>query len=451
MIFFIIAAAVMTMLIVSIHKLAGHFGCELPLSSLVLCGVCAIVINFVIISVTPFLTNSYYYTAGAMILFAAFGTTCYNRYLLHRKIHLAIGGLLSSVETEAEMIIKAGAAGHGARTGPEPQAGTTTATENAIANAMAMAETKAKAAEEAALLKEPVPADDVADAPEEAEPTDNVADMPEKAEPADSVAGAPEEAEQADSVADASREAEQADSVADALEEAEQADSVADAPEKAEPADSVADASEEAKQADNVADVPEGAEPADSAADAPEEVEQADSVADAPEEAEQADSASAVHEEQEPAESADDIREEAASDRALADTLSAMTTMDQLLDFAFEQGMQKQHQVALAAYQAALERYRGDSYAPFIVVSIANIHKELGNYDAAIDSIRSAMDIPAMLENSSIRQQFEDTMSYLVITRSVLQTAGLSTISFKEIPKEYMSKIESIYNSRKSR
>ena len=47
------------------------------------------VINFVIISVTPFLTKSYYYTAGAMITFAAFGTTCYNKYWLHRKLRLA--------------------------------------------------------------------------------------------------------------------------------------------------------------------------------------------------------------------------------------------------------------------------------------------------------------------------------------------------------------------------
>ncbi|MBQ2009786.1 MAG: hypothetical protein II259_04265, partial [Selenomonadaceae bacterium] len=80
MMFFIIAASVMSLLIVSIHRLARHFGYELPLSSLVLCGLCAIVINFVIISVTPFLTKSYYYTAGAMITFAAFGTTCYNKY-----------------------------------------------------------------------------------------------------------------------------------------------------------------------------------------------------------------------------------------------------------------------------------------------------------------------------------------------------------------------------------
>ena len=132
-------------------------------------------------------------------------------------------------------------------------------------------------------------------------------------------------------------------------------------------------------------------------------------------------------------------------------TMTTMTTMDQLLDFAFEHSMQKNHTVALAAYREALARYREDSYAPFIVVSIANIHKELGNYQAAIDSIQSAMDLPALQENESIRKQFEDTRLYLTITRKVLHRAGVDSISFKDIPKKYMSQIESIYNSRKSR
>ena len=139
------------------------------------------------------------------------------------------------------------------------------------------------------------------------------------------------------------------------------------------------------------------------------------------------------------------------ADDDLAAALTAMTTMDQLLDFAFEHSMQKNHTVALAAYREALARYREDSYAPFIVVSIANIHKELGNYQAAIDSIQSAMDLPALLENESIRNQFEDTRLYLTITRKVLHRAGVDSISFKDIPKKYMSQIESIYNSRKSR
>ena len=306
MIFFIIAASVMSLLIVSIHRLARHFGCELPLSSLVLCGLCAMVINFVIISVTPFLTKSYYYTAGAMITFAAFGTTCYNKYWLHRKLRLA---------------------------GP--------------ASLPAMPQEQVQETQEI-IQAEPVPAADM---------------LPDETQD-----------------------------------------------EPALPPDIPQDAHDEPVPVD--ADEETNGTPAE-----------ADEEAEADKEA----------------------------DDDLAAALTAMTTMDQLLDFAFEHSMQKNHTVALAAYREALARYREDSYAPFIVVSIANIHKELGNYQAAIDSIQSAMNLPALQENESIRKQFEDTRLYLTITRKVLHRAGVDSISFKDIPKKYMSQIESIYNSRKSR
>ena len=330
MIFFIIAASVMSLLIVSIHRLARHFGCELPLSSLVLCGLCAMVINFVIISVTPFLTKSYYYTAGAMITFAAFGTTCYNKYWLHRKLRLA---------------------------GP--------------ASLPAMPQEQVQETQEI-IQAEPVPAADMLpdEAQDEPAPSDDVPQM-EHDEPV----------------------------------------LTADVPQK------------------------EHGEPA-----IPQEIPSA-----LPEEA-----AIPVNEPV-PMPVETDVETDQDADDELAATLAAMTTMDQLLDFAFEHNMQKDHPVALTAYMEALARYREDSYAPFIVVSIANIHKELGNYQAAIDSIQSAMDLPALLESESIRKQFEDTRLYLAATQKVLHKAGLDNISFKDIPKEYMSQIESIYNSRKSR
>ncbi|MDY4882825.1 MAG: hypothetical protein SO129_00405 [Anaerovibrio sp.] len=330
MIFFIIAASVMSLLIVSIHRLARHFGCELPLSSLVLCGLCAMVINFVIISVTPFLTKSYYYTAGAMITFAAFGTTCYNKYWLHRKLRLA---------------------------GP--------------ASLPAMPQEQVQETQEI-IQAEPVPAADMLpdEAQDEPAPSDDVPQM-EHDEPV----------------------------------------LTADVPQK------------------------EHGEPA-----IPQEIPSA-----LPEEA-----AIPVNEPV-PMPVETDVETDQDADDELAATLAAMTTMDQLLDFAFEHNMQKDHPVALTAYMEALARYREDSYAPFIVVSIANIHKELGNYQAAIDSIQSAMDLPALLESESIRKQFEDTRLYLAATQKVLHKAGLGNISFKDIPKEYMSQIESIYNSRKSR
>ena len=320
----------MSLLIVSIHRLARHFGCELPLSSLVLCGLCAMVINFVIISVTPFLTKSYYYTAGAMITFAAFGTTCYNKYWLHRKLRLA---------------------------GP--------------ASLPAMPQEQVQETQEI-IQAEPVPAADMLpdEAQDEPAPSDDVPQM-EHDEPV----------------------------------------LTADVPQK------------------------EHGEPA-----IPQEIPSA-----LPEEA-----AIPVNEPV-PMPVETDVETDQDADDELAATLAAMTTMDQLLDFAFEHNMQKDHPVALTAYMEALARYREDSYAPFIVVSIANIHKELGNYQAAIDSIQSAMDLPALLESESIRKQFEDTRLYLAATQKVLHKAGLGNISFKDIPKEYMSQIESIYNSRKSR
>ena len=302
--FFIIAASVMSLLIVSIHRLARHFGCELPLSSLVLCGLCAMVINFVIISVTPFLTKSYYYTAGAMITFAALGTTCYNKYLLHRKLRLAGSEAISPAELEAVPP-------------PEPQ-------DEALA--------------------------------------------------------------------------------ADALPE------IQDEPDMAD--DTTPEVQDEPDMADDT--TPE--------------------VQDEP-----------------PMSPAGDVADEAYADDDIAATLAAMTTMDQLLDFAFEHNMQKNHPVALAAYQEALKRYSDDSYAPFIVVSITNIHKELGNYQAAIDSIQAALQMPALLANEAARRQFQDTLLYLSAVQEVLDQAGLGSISFKDIPKQYMSKIESIYNSRKPR
>lgn len=343
--FFIIAASVMSLLIVSIHRLARHFGCELPLSSLVLCGLCAIVINFVIISVTPFLTKSYYYTAGAMITFAAFGTTCYNKYWLHRKLRPAGPAVLPVMPQEqeqeqdqAQMLV------------PEQEAKEARAEHFLAADIQPEVNAEPAAAPDLppTTQEEPVPAADM---------------LPDETQD-----------------------------------------------EPALPPDIPQDAHDEPVPVD--ADEETNGTPAE-----------ADEEAEADKEA----------------------------DDDLAAALTAMTTMDQLLDFAFEHNMQKNHTVALAAYREALARYREDSYAPFIVVSIANIHKELGNYQAAIDSIQSAMNLPALQENESIRKQFEDTRLYLTITRNVLHRTGVDSISFKDIPKKYMSQIESIYNSRKSR
>ena len=406
--FFIIAAGVMSLLIVSIHRLAKHFGCELPLSSLVLCGLCAIVINFLIISVTPFLTKSYYYTAGAMITFAAFGTTCYNKYLLHRKLRLAGSGAISPAEL-AEMPPP------GAQDEPDAVAMLLEAVPEAVPKAVhedAPAETELSVPAAQTEPVETAGTAEIIEPMETTEPAESIEPI-QPVEPAKPMELAkPSEHDMATSS--------KAETAATASAETMAA---SDAPGYADANDIESDVN-----IDATADTDTGAS-ADTDTDA-----NIDTNTDTGAETD-----------------AGMVTEAEAVDDGIAAKLASMTTMDQLLDFAFEHSMQKNHPVALAAYTEALARYRDDSYAPFIVVSIANIHKELGNYQAAIDNIRSAMALPALLENESIRSQFEDTLLYLTATRKVLQKAGLGDISFKDIPKKYMSQIESIYNSRKSR
>ena len=110
--FFVIAASIMSVCIISIYKIARKLGADISLSALVLCGVSALIINFMAIRVNPFLTKTYYYILGTMIIFAATGTTCYNKYLLYRRSRLAVHGApsedekITQVTSEPETIVE---------------------------------------------------------------------------------------------------------------------------------------------------------------------------------------------------------------------------------------------------------------------------------------------------------------------------------------------------------
>ena len=390
MIFFVIAASIMAVCIISIHKLAKHFDVELPLASLVLCGCSALLINFFVISVTPFLTKTYYYIVGSMVLFAAAGTTCYNKYLLYRKTRLAGADILPHVEMAAE---------YAAQQQPA-----------------------------AAVRRE------TAYTPQQAEES-----MQEETFSAS--AGQPAEAEVA-----ASREITTAD---DKIKKADitappDAPSEAAAPPifeeaaRGTPDSEALPADEKEAEGDGTGCADDGSE-ADKACKADDVcVEDTADVICAADGSDAADTAGIEA-------STEDVPED------LAQQLAELSTMDQLLDFAFEQRLQLHRQQALKAYEAALSRYRTDSYAPFIVIEITNICKSLGQYAAAADCFRDAMDIPAIQADAAIRQQFEDSIRYLEIVQEVLRSARLPALPLDDIPQNYMSQIESIYTSRKSR
>ena len=236
----------MSVCIISIYKIARKLGADISLSALVLCGVSALIINFMSIRVNPFLTKTYYYILGAMIIFAATGTTCYNKYLLYRRSRLAVHGAPSE--------------------------------DNEITQVTSEPETIVEVAEEPETTAE-------AEVTEEPETTAEVQQIVEAPLPT----------------------------------------------------------------------LPEG-----------------------------------------------------------------LDSMDALLDFGFAQTGAGAYELALLAYSTALEQYRNDDYAPFIIIDMVNLYKSQGRYQEAIDCVHNAMDIPAIQESPAYQQKFQN---YLAQLRSISHSA----------------------------
>lgn len=262
----------MSVCIISIYKIARKLGADISLSALVLCGVSALIINFMAIRVNPFLTKTYYYILGTMIIFAATGTTCYNKYLLYRRSRLAVHGAPSE--------------------------------DNEITQATSEPETIVET---------------------------EVTEEPE-------IMAEAEVAEEPNTTAEA--------------EVAEEPETTAEA---------------------EVTEEPETTAEVQQAVEAP-----------------------------------------------LPTLPEGLDSMDALLDFAFAQTGAGAYELALLAYSTALEQYRNDDYAPFIIIDMVNLYKSQGRYQEAIDCVHNAMDLPAIQESPAYQQNFQN---YLAQLKSISHSA----------------------------
>lgn len=275
----------MSVCIISIYKIARKLGADISLSALVLCGVSALIINFMAIRVNPFLTKTYYYILGTMIIFAATGTTCYNKYLLYRRSRLAVHGAPSE--------------------------------DKEITQATSEPETIVEA------------------------------EVPEEPE------------------------------IMAEVEVAEEPETTAEV--------------EVAEEPETTAEVQVPEEPETTA-----EIE----VTEEPETISEAQQAEEV---------------------PLPTLPKGLDSMDALLDFAFAQTGAGAYELALLAYSTALEQYRNDDYAPFIIIDMVNLYKSQGRYQEAIDCVHNAMDIPAIQESPAYQQNFQN---YLAQLKSISHSAA---------------------------
>lgn len=106
-----------------------------------------------------------------------------------------------------------------------------------------------------------------------------------------------------------------------------------------------------------------------------------------------------------------------------------LESMDSLLDFAFAQAGAEAYDMALLAYSTALEQYRDDPYAPFIVIDMVNLYKSQERYQEAIDCVTNAMNIPAIQESPAYQHNFQD---YLAQLKSICHNADTPQHSSKD-------------------
>ena len=403
MAFILVTLAIMGASIFLIYKLTNHFGFRMKYKSLILCAFMAFLVNIAAISMSPYLTQAHYIRLVLLVIVAAAVVTIYNEYLV-RHDKLAAEGDVGLPHKDAE----------------------TDGAEKPVSRFLALraviSEKVSSLSKLARKSKEPVPI-----------PSDADEDWVPSAE-----AGRPA-AEPAKPVAEPAKPA--MESVAEAKPD------IADVPtEKREetpaPLKEIAAAEQpDAKPSAKTAPAKTETAPAEARKEtkaAQKEARQKPvAVSDKPAEPVK------------PAEPEEPAKPVAAPDTPPAGIdLSQFHSLDDILDYAYEQKSQKHPENAILAYKEALEKYQDDAYAPFIVIDLGNIYKEKAAYDEAIRTYEDALSLPIIANDAATLEKFHENLSYLRTVQHILSKHNSLRTPFQDIPAGYLKEIEAEFQAR---
>ena len=135
------------------------------------------------------------------------------------------------------------------------------------------------------------------------------------------------------------------------------------------------------------------------------------------------------------------------ADDKLLDINSHLGSLDDILDYAYAQKTSGDLKQAILAYQKALDRYRNDDYAPFIAIDLGNIYKEQAAYSKVIKTYEEALKLPVVMRNADTRKEFDKNLTYMRIVQSVLVRHRALTMPFSKIPKQYLQEVETEFKS----
>jgi colicin import membrane protein len=147
------------------------------------------------------------------------------------------------------------------------------------------------------------------------------------------------------------------------------------------------------------------------------------------------------------------VHEDMENDQLLKLTavLSKLGSLDDILDYAYEQKLRHNYSNSLFAYKQALIKYFDDDYAPFIVIEMGNIYKSIGFYEEAISAYKRAFNLPAVVSNGAIQDKFKKNMDYLYTVKYILRKHNAMKTPFEKIPRPYIREIEFTLQNRRTK
>ena len=128
--------------------------------------------------------------------------------------------------------------------------------------------------------------------------------------------------------------------------------------------------------------------------------------------------------------------------RELTEAVGRLHSMDDYLDYADQEARAHRPRRAVFAYKQALSLYWNDGYAPFIAINLSNVYKEMGDYEAASDTYKAALTLPAAQKNAAMQQEFFRSADYLRTVHHILASHGIADTPFAQIPPEISAEIE---------
>ena len=117
-------------------------------------------------------------------------------------------------------------------------------------------------------------------------------------------------------------------------------------------------------------------------------------------------------------------------------------SLDELLDYAFQQQEEKNFDEALLAFKNILKRFPASTVAPFAVIEIGNLLKTRGAYDEAIQVFADAKNLPALQTENQFEKEFVNAIAHLRIIKNTLIYRRLGLLPFHQIPAAVYEEID---------